>query len=203
MQRLLEFLETKLSGAIRWVIEHAPLPAKLRRALDAKQDVLGELVKFFIAGLVATVVFLAVFNGVLVAWPKTAKWVANLIANVPAIAASYVVSSTFVFKTQSRERRHFEVAMFFVFAGIAVAVATSALAIVEWAVGHDLSLVWANLVVFTATLFNWSSRFLTSKFLVFKSHLERPPMDVATELAHLAEEVDEEAADAKAGGPGV
>lgn len=183
-------VESIVAAVLSWLFDHVPMPQRLRARIHAKREVLGELVRFALAGLGATVVFVALFNVLIFALPDEPKWEMNLIANIPAIAVSYWISIEFVFKNAAPNKRSFEITMFFVFALLAVAVQTFALYLVEVVIGRDLGQIGSNVVVFIATVLNWSMRFVTARFLIFKSHLDRPPVDFATDLAHLVAEDD-------------
>lgn len=186
----MKWLESTVAAVLSRLFDHLPLPARLRDRIHAKREVLGELVRFALAGLGATVVFVFFFNVLIFVFPDEPKWEMNLIANIPAIAVSYWISVQFVFKNASPNKRSFEITMFFVFALLAVAVQTFSLYLVEVVIGRKLGQIGSNVVVFVATAFNWSMRFVTARFLIFKSHLDRPPVDFATDLAHLAAEDD-------------
>jgi putative flippase GtrA len=185
-------LESALGAVLTWLFDHVPMPQRMRDRIHARRGVLGELVRFALAGLGATVVFVFFFNILIFVFPDEPKWEMNLIANIPAIAVSYWISVQFVFKNAAPNKRSFEITMFFVFALLAVAVQTFSLYLVEVVIGRKLGQIGSNVVVFVATAFNWSMRFVTARFLIFKSHLERPPVDFATDLAHLAAEDDSE-----------
>jgi putative flippase GtrA len=192
MGKLLHGFERVLIAIIAWLLDHAPLPRRFRDAVRGKRQVLSEMVKFSVAGAAATVMFVVTFNALLLTiHDRLDTWAVSLIANVPAITVSYLVSSTFVFARKSGKARHTEIAMFFAFAFVAIAIQLFALNAVEGILGRKLSVLLANAVVFGATVFSWTMRFVTARFVIFKSHLERPAIDLPTELAHLAEEVDE------------
>ena len=158
-------------------------------------DVLAEVVKFGFAGLGATVVFYTVYNLLFLAYPSIATGLAFLIANVPAIATSYVISKLYVFDSNSAARLHTEIIMFFTLNGIAVAIGYFALGAVEAILGRRLGVVGRNLVPAVAILASWGLRFVIARRFIFRSHLNRPAIDSATEAAHLAAERDS-AADA-------
>lgn len=153
-------------------------------------DLLAEVVKFGFAGLGATVVFYTVYNLLFVMFPTIPTGGAFLIANVPAIATSYVISKLYVFDSNSGARLHTEIIMFFALNGLAVAIGYFALGIVEALLGRRLGVVGRNLVPAVAILASWALRFVIARRFIFRSHLNRPAIDAATELAHLAAEED-------------
>jgi putative flippase GtrA len=163
-------------------------------------DVLAEVVKFGFAGLGATVVFYTVYNVLFAVVPAISTGTAFLLANVPAIATSYVISKLYVFDSNSKARLHTEILMFFSLNGIAIAIGYFALGAVEAFIGRQLGVVGRNVVPAVAILASWGLRFMIARRFIFRSHLQRPAIDSATEAAHLAAEHDAAARDAGPGG---
>lgn len=90
--------------------------------------------------------------------------------------------------------------MFFVMNAAAVALAELSVFAVEWVFeppGGRLP-QWAEItVVIVSFLLSWALRFVVARRYIFKAHLERPAVDVATELAHLVDEIEEETGERK------
>ncbi len=189
MRTFIDGLERVITAVMRWGVQHFPMPHRLRAALLEKRLVLEEMVKFGIAGLCATVVFFSVFEplGLLYGF----SWVTFTLANIPAVVVAYIISSKFVFENNSEYKTHTEFIMFFAMVAIAVFIGASALGVTELVIGRPLDGITANVVTILATVASWGVRFVFSRRVIFKSHLERPPVDVATEIAHVADELDE------------
>lgn len=203
MQKALDLLERFLGAVLKFFIDRVPMPARVRELVRSKQDTLHEIVKFGIAGVGATVVYwpiylllitLPVFREQDSAW-HVSTYGAIAIANIPAILVAYWISARFVFAGHSGHDRRVEVVMFFVMNAAAVAMAELMVFAVEWAFeppGGRLP-QWAEIsVVIASFLISWGLRFVIAKRFIFKAHLERPAVDVATELAHLVDEIEEE-----------
>lgn len=187
---LFDRLQRFVASLLGWLIDHAPMPSRLRRGLRSRRRVINEMVKFTFAGVGATVVFYTTYNLLRIAFGMS-NTRSFLIANVPAILAAYVISAHFVFSNHSGKTRRTEVLMFFALNAAGVAIGYFALGLVEWAIGRPLENLGANVVPAMAVLASWALRFFIARRFIFKSHLERPPVDVATEVAHVAEELDE------------
>lgn len=191
IKRVLDAVESFLRSILKWGIEHLPMPSRLRNALRARRSVLEEMVKFAIAGLGATVAFFAVFIPLGVLSPLY-WWQTLIIANVPAITVAYLISAKFVFANHNEYKRSTEISLFFVMSGIAIAIGASALGIVEVIVGEKLGTLAAILITAVATIASWGIRFVLSRRVIFKSHLDRPPVGIAEEIAHIAGELDQD-----------
>lgn len=189
MTAFFEFLERLFTSTISWAVDRLPMPRQFRQVLHARRNVLQELAKFFLAGLSATLAYIVVLIPANSLLPTS--WLAVMVANIPAIAASYLISSRFVFVNYSGHARHTEIIMFFAMNAIAVAFATPAVGLAETINGSKLSTLMTILVSGGAVLLSWGFRFFVARRFIFKSHLERPPVDVTTELAHISEELEE------------
>lgn len=203
MQKLLDLLERFLGAVLTFFVDRVPMPARVRDLVRSKKKTLHEIVKFGIAGIGATVVYwpiylvlitLPVFRDPESAW-HVSTYGAIAIANVPAILLAYWISARFVFAGHSGHDRRLEVVMFFVMNAAAVALAEAMVWFVEWLfepAGGRLP-QWAEItVVIVSFLLSWALRFVFARRFIFKAHLERPAVDVATELAHLVDEIEEE-----------
>ena len=190
IDRLIDALENALTAILRWGIRHLPMPARLRDGLLAKRQVLEEMVKFAIGGVFATAAFFLTFN-IIGIFGNIAWWQALIIANIPAITVAYIISAHFVFDNNNEYSRRTEIALFFIMNAIAIAIGASALAIVEEVIGHDLTPLGANVITIISTVVSWGVRFTVSRRFIFKSHLDRPPVGIAEEMAHVAEELDD------------
>lgn len=203
MQKLLDLLERFLGAVLTFFIDRVPMPARVRGLVRSKQSTLHEIVKFGIAGVGATVVYwpiylvlitLPVFRDPESAW-HVSTYGAIAIANVPAILLAYWISARFVFAGHSGHDRRVEVVMFFVMNVAAVALAEAMVWAVEWAFEPASGRLpqWAEITVVIASfLLSWALRFVIARRFIFKAHLDRPAVDVATELAHLVDEIEEE-----------
>ncbi|MCC7077545.1 MAG: GtrA family protein [Acidimicrobiia bacterium] len=187
---LLDRVERLVASLLTWLIDHVPMPSRLRRGLQSRRRVINEMVKFTFAGVGATVVFYTTYNLLRIGLGMS-NTRSFLVANVPAILAAYVISAHFVFSNHSGKTRRTEVVMFFALNACGVAIGYFALGLVELAIGRPLENLGANVVPALAVLASWALRFFIARRFIFKSHLERPPVDVATEVAHVAEELDE------------
>lgn len=190
--KLLDRVERLVASLLTWLIDHVPMPSRLRRGLRSRRRVINEMVKFTFAGVGATVVFYTTYNLLRIGLGMS-NTRSFLIANVPAILAAYVISAHFVFSNHSGKTRRAEVVMFFALNACGVAIGYFALGLVELALGRPLENLGANVVPALAVLASWALRFFIARRFIFKSHLERPPVDIATEVAHVAEEIDESA----------
>lgn len=187
---LLDKLQHTTATILTWLIDHFPMPASLRRGLQSRRQIVGELVKFGFAGVGATVVFYSIYNVLRLAF-GISNLTAFLLANVPAILVAYIISAHFVFSNHSGKTRRTEILMFFALNAAGVAIGYFALGFVEWILGRQLQNFGANVVPALAVLASWGLRFFVARRFIFKSHLERPPVDIPTEIAHVAEEVAE------------
>jgi len=194
MQKLLDFTERFLATVLNFLVERVPMPDRVRSSVRAKKATLHEIVKFGIAGVGATVTFWPLYLLLITIFRDhlPTQW-AMVIANIPAIAIAYWISAKFVFTSHSGQNHRAEITMFFVLNAAAVALAYFALGLTEWVLGMDRLPMWLEISVVVASfLGSWVLRFVIAKLFIFKAHLERPPVDVATELAHLVEEIEEE-----------
>lgn len=187
---LLDKLQHTTATILTWLIDHFPMPTSLRRGLQGRRQIIGELVKFGFAGAGATVVFYSIYNILRLAF-GISNLTAFLLANIPAILAAYVISAHFVFSNHSGRTRRTEIVLFFTLNAAGVAIGYFALGFVEWILGRQLQNLGANVVPALAVLASWGLRFFVARRFIFKSHLERPPIDIPTEIAHVAEEVAE------------
>lgn len=196
MQKALDLLERFLGAVLNFFIDRVPMPARVRELVRSKKDTLHEIVKFGIAGVGATVVYWPIYLLLIFSFrDHLSTYWAIAIANIPAILVAYWISAKFVFAGHSGHDRRVEVVMFFVMNAAAVAMAELMVFAVEWAFeppGGRLP-QWAEIsVVIASFLISWGLRFVIAKRFIFKAHLERPAVDVATELAHLVDEIEEE-----------
>ena len=178
MEKIFDGLERFLSRTLTWGIDHAPIPANLRARIQGKHDILSEMVKFGMAGGVATLVYLTVLTTLkLVLDPgdddSFGTATLNVIANIPAILTAYLVSAHFVFKEAVGRRRRVELTMFFVVSFLALGFQTAALWVVENILrdGRVLNLLQTYVVVFLATLASWGVRFFIARRMIFQAHL--------------------------------
>lgn len=148
----------------------------MRRRLGARAAVIEEALGFAASGACGTVVFFASFNALLLSSDLPA-WLANVLAQVPAIATTFMLSARFVFSDHSGRRRRTQLTLFFGMYGLAIVLAALSLYAVRVAVGHRLDLVLANLVSAAVVVSSWLVRFALARRLVFMSHLrnERVP----------------------------
>lgn len=180
-----------------WAIDHLPMPGALRRSLAGRRDIVEEMAKFLFTGGIATVVFSVVFNGSW--WILKAGGVSEeildkvcfLLGQFVAVLVAYLLSFKFVFTSDSGRKRITEAVMFFGLAAVAIAWGVGALALFESIVGHHLGQLEAFLVSGVAIVTSWGLRFFLARNVVFRAHLDRPPVNVVTELAHLSEEAHE------------
>lgn len=197
MHTIFEALERYMLAVLKFVIDRVPLPRRLRAALRGKRDVLHEVAKFGIAGGLATIVFYVFYEPLLLFGEGygISAGLAFALANLPAIVVSYVISAKFVFENNASQSRRTQTLLFFVLNAAAVAIGYFALGLVEVVVGGHPGPLLGNVVPPFALIASWGLRFVVARRFIFKSHLERPAVDLATELAHLAEEIDEADAD--------